>query len=146
MPPNLPEKRRYRLMWIINRQWRRRKPLWPIPRYHPYINLQGLRKTIQNFRHDRWVRHVWNVMAHAQKPDLVFPRNGRVHLNWRGVSVQSTAGSRGVRISGSNAGYTVFWGRVQDYRLPTPLACFPFTSPTVRRRVPSGSNWAPKAW
>jgi len=23
-------------------------------------------------------------MAHAQKPDLVFPRNGRVHLNWRG--------------------------------------------------------------
>ena len=23
-------------------------------------------------------------MAHAQKPDLVFQRNGRVHLNWRG--------------------------------------------------------------
>ena len=23
----------------------------------------------------------WNVMAHAQKPDLVFRRNGRVHLN-----------------------------------------------------------------
>ena len=30
------------------------------------------------------VEHVWNVMAHAQKPDLVFQRNGRVHLNWRG--------------------------------------------------------------
>ena len=27
---------------------------------------------------------VWNVMAHAQKPDLVFQRNGRVHLNQRG--------------------------------------------------------------
>jgi hypothetical protein len=27
---------------------------------------------------------VWNVMAHAQKPDLVFQRNGRVHLNRRG--------------------------------------------------------------
>jgi len=25
----------------------------------------------------RLVQHVWNVMAHAQKPDLVFPRNGR---------------------------------------------------------------------
>ena len=25
-----------------------------------------------------------NVMAHAQKPDLVFRRNGRVHLNQRG--------------------------------------------------------------
>jgi hypothetical protein len=24
---------------------------------------------------------VLNVMAHAQKPDFVFPRNGRVHLN-----------------------------------------------------------------
>jgi hypothetical protein len=27
---------------------------------------------------------VWNVMEHAQKPDFVFRRNGRVHLNWRG--------------------------------------------------------------
>jgi len=30
-----------------------------------------------------------------------------------GVSVQATAGSRGVRISGSNAGYTVFRGSVR---------------------------------
>jgi len=62
-----------------------------------------------------------------------------------GVSVQSTTGSRRVRISGSNgrnAGYTMFWGRVQDYWLPTPLECFPFTSPTVRHCVPSGFNWA----
>jgi hypothetical protein len=27
---------------------------------------------------------VWNVMAHAQKPDFVFRRNVRVHLNRRG--------------------------------------------------------------
>jgi hypothetical protein len=27
---------------------------------------------------------VWNVTAHAQKPDFVFRRNGRVHLNRRG--------------------------------------------------------------
>jgi hypothetical protein len=27
---------------------------------------------------------VWNVMAHAQKPDFVFQRNGRVHLNRQG--------------------------------------------------------------
>ena len=26
----------------------------------------------------------WNMMAHAQKPDFVFRRNGRVHLNLRG--------------------------------------------------------------
>jgi hypothetical protein len=28
---------------------------------------------------------VWNVMAHAQKPDLIFRRNGRVHLNRQGA-------------------------------------------------------------
>jgi len=38
-------------------------------------------------------------MAHAQKPDLVFRRKGRVHLNRRGASVQSTAGRRAVHIS-----------------------------------------------
>ena len=34
-------------------------------------------------------------------------------LNRRGASVQSTAGSPGVRISGSNAGYTTFRGGVR---------------------------------
>ena len=32
----------------------------------------------------RFVQASWNVMAHAQKPDFVFRRNGRVHLNRRG--------------------------------------------------------------
>jgi hypothetical protein len=27
---------------------------------------------------------VWNVMAHAQKQDFVFRRNGQIHLNMRG--------------------------------------------------------------
>jgi len=53
-------------------------------------------------------------MAQAQTPDFVFRRNGRVHLNRRGASVQSTAGSRGVRISGSNVGYTTFRGSVKS--------------------------------
>jgi len=30
------------------------------------------------------VQHVRKVIAHTQKPDLVFQRKGRVHLNWRG--------------------------------------------------------------
>ena len=34
--------------------------------------------------HNKLLEHVSNMMAHAQKSDLVFPRNGRVHLNWRG--------------------------------------------------------------
>ena len=32
----------------------------------------------------RVVDCVWNMMAHAQKPDFVFRRNGRIHLNRRG--------------------------------------------------------------
>ena len=49
-----------------------------------------------------------------------FARNGRVHLNQTagGASVQSTTGSRGVRISGSNAGYTMFRGSVKDTGYP----------------------------
>jgi len=35
------------------------------------------------------VEQVWNVMAHAQKPYLVFQRNGRVHLNCWGGGVSS---------------------------------------------------------
>ena len=31
-----------------------------------------------------WLEFVSNVMVHAQKPDFVFRRNGRVHLNRRG--------------------------------------------------------------
>ena len=52
-------------------------------------------------------------MAHAQKPDFVFWRNGRVHLNRQGPSVQSTTDSRGVHISVSNAGYTVLRSSVK---------------------------------
>jgi len=63
-------------------------------------------------------------MAHAQKPNFVFQRNGRVHLNRRGASVQSTTGSRGVRFSGNNAGYTMFRDSVKgtDYPLHSPVS------------------------
>jgi len=46
-----------------------------------------------------------------------------LHLNRRegGTSVQSTAGSRGMRISGSNAGYTMFRGSVKSTGYPLHL-------------------------
>ena len=53
-----------------------------------------------------------------------------------GASVQSTVGSRGVRIS-----FHVRRWR-EEYWLPTPFASFPFTSPPVRHRVPPGSERA----
>jgi hypothetical protein len=84
---------------------------------------------------------VWNVTAHAQKSDFVFRRNGRVHLNRRGVPVQSTTGSRGVRISGSNAGYTMFRGSVKSTGYPLHSPGSPSLPPTVRHGVPSHFNW-----
>ena len=65
-----------------------------------------------------------------------------------GASVQSTTSSRGVCISGGNAGYTTFPGSVKGYWLPTPFASFPFTSPPVRHLVPSHFNWSllPAHW
>jgi len=59
-----------------------------------------------------------------------------------GASVQSTTDSRGVRISDSNAGYTMFRGSVNGTGYPTSFASFPFTFPPIRHRVPSHFNWS----
>jgi len=82
----------------------------------------------------------WNVMAHAQKPDFVFRRNGRVHLNRRGASVQSTTGNRGVHISGSNVGYTMFRGSVKGRGYPLHSPVSP-SHPLLRHHLPSRFNW-----
>ena len=78
---------------------------------------------------------------HTQKPDVVFRRNGRVHLNRWGASVQSTTGSRGVRISGSNAGYTMFRGSVKGtgYPLHSPVSpSLPLQCVTVCHHISVG--------
>jgi len=76
-------------------------------------------------------------MAHAQKFDFVFRPKRTIPFKSAGASVQSTTGSRGVRISGSNAGYTMFRGSVKGTGDPfdSPV------SPSVRHRVPSHFNW-----
>jgi hypothetical protein len=63
-------------------------------------------------------------MVHAQKPDFIFRRNGPSPFKSAGASVQSTTGSRGVRISGSNDGYTMFRGSVKStgYPLHSPVS------------------------
>ena len=58
-----------------------------------------------------------------------------------GASVQSSTGTRGVRISGSRAGYTMFRGSVKSTGYPLLSPFPPFTSPPMRHRVPSHFNW-----
>ena len=76
-------------------------------------------------------------MAHAQKPDFVFRRNGRVHLNRRGrrfsrLLAAEVCASALVMLDTPRS--EVVW----EYWLPAPFASFPITSPPVRHRVPSG--------
>ena len=80
-------------------------------------------------------------MAHAQKPDFVIRRNGRVHLNRRGRQFSRLLGSRGVRISGSNAGYTMFRGSVKGtgYPLHSPVSfSLPRPGVTVCHHISTG--------
>jgi len=92
------------------------------------------------------VECIWNVMAHAQKPDFVFRRNGRVHLNqqghqfsrllaaevcWLAVVMLDTPCSK------------VVWRVLATYS----ICQFPFTSPLVHHHVPSRFNWTvPLFW
>ena len=58
-----------------------------------------------------------------------------------GASVQSTTGSPGVRISGSNAGYTMFRGSVKsiDYPLHSPVSpSLPIPCVTMCHHISTG--------
>jgi hypothetical protein len=54
-----------------------------------------------------------------------------------GASVQLTTGSRGVRISSSNAGYTKSWGSVKGSGYPLQLPVYPSLPLPLRHHVPS---------
>jgi hypothetical protein len=115
-----------------------------------YLSMLSVARTVgwpmNNALHRTWIGaavayfkidRVWNVMAHAQKPDFVFRPNGRVHLNRRGrqfsrLLAAKACASAVVMLDTPRS--EVVW----EYWLPTPFASFPFTSPPVRHRVPSG--------
>jgi len=67
------------------------------------------------------------LMAHAQKPDFVFPRNRRVHLNRRGrqfsrlLAAELCASAEVILDTPRSEGVWEYW-------LPTPFASLPFTS------------------
>jgi hypothetical protein len=57
------------------------------------------------------------------------------------ASVQSTTGSRDLRISGSNAGYAMFRGSVKSTGYPLHSPVSPSLPHPQRHRVPSHFNW-----
>jgi hypothetical protein len=69
------------IIWLLA-NWRHLSDKWCILNEFLVISLRLWLKTRSAIF--LMVDCVWNAMAHAQKPDFVFRRNGRVHLNWRG--------------------------------------------------------------
>ena len=70
-----------------------------------------------------------------------FGRNGRVHLNRSvGRHFSRLLRSQGVRISGSNAGYTVFRGSVKSTGYPLHSPVSPSLPPPLHHHVQSHFN------
>ena len=82
-------------------------------------------------RSARWVDHVWNLIAHAQKPDLVFPPKRTCPFESAGGGRQFSRllRSRGVHMRGSNAEYTVFRGSVKGTGFPLHSAVVMLDTP-----------------
>jgi len=80
------------------------------------------------------------LICHGTRAETIFRLSAKrtSPFKWAGASVQSTAGSRGVRISGSNAGYTMFRGSVEGtgYPLYSPVSpSLPLPCVTVCRHI-----------
>jgi len=83
---------------------------------------------------------VWNVMTRAETRFRLSAKRTSPFKS-AGASVKSTTGSRGVRISGSNAGYTMFRGSVQGtgYPLHWPVSpSLPLPCVTVCHHISTG--------
>jgi len=83
---------------------------------------------------------VWNVMAHAQKPDFVFRRNGPVHLNRRGSQFSPLLAAElceSAVVMLDTPCSEVVWRVLATHSFRQ----FPSHFPSLRHRVPSHFNW-----
>jgi len=79
-------------------------------------------------------------MAHAQKPDFFFRRNGRVRLNRRGRQFSRLLAAE-VCASAVVILDTPCSEVVRSVLATHLIRSFPFTSPPVRHHVPIHFNW-----
>jgi hypothetical protein len=86
------------------------------------------------------VDSVWNVMARSQKPDFVFRRNGRVHLNRRGRQFSRLLAAEvwaSAIVMLDTPCSEIVWRVLATHFIRQ----FPLYYPPVRQRVPSHFNW-----
>jgi hypothetical protein len=101
---------------------------------HDYWRIYWLFRNVGN-----QVDCVWNVMAHTQKPDFVFRRNGRVHLNRRGLQFSRLL-AREVCASAVVMLDTPCSEIVWRVLVTHSIRQFPLHFPSLRHRVPSCFN------
>jgi len=87
------------------------------------------------------VEIIWNVMAHAQKPDFIFRRNGRVHLNLWGrqfswLLAAEVCAPAVVMLD------TPCSGLVRRVLATHSIRQFPLLFPSLCHRVPSHLHWS----
>jgi hypothetical protein len=90
-----------------------------------------------------WYEAILNVMAHAQKPDFVLRREGRVHFNRQGrqfIRLLAAEVCASAVIVGSNAGYNMFRGSVKATYLLRSLVSpsLPLLCVTVCHHISTG--------
>ena len=95
-----------------------------------------------------YVDCVWNVMAHAQKPDFVFraKRTSPFKSAGEGRQFIRLLAAEMCGISGSNVGYTMFRGSVKGtgYPLHSPVSSsLPLPCVTVCHHVSTGLYQSP---
>jgi hypothetical protein len=112
---------------------------------HPESNHLGVKKCLKKFLKVSSLQHVGKVCLKSDdtRAETRFRLSAKRTSPFKsaGASVQSTAGSRGVRISGSNAGYTSFRGSVKStgYPLRSPVSpSLTLPCVTVCRHISTG--------
>ena len=105
---------------------------WLTAEQHSRVTTSNKRKTEIWRRADRTFICTGQVKCDGTHAETRFRLSAKRTSPFKsaGASVQSTAGSRGVRISGSNAGYTMFRGSVKSTGYPHSIRQFPPHSPT----------------
>jgi len=86
------------------------------------------------------VEATWNVMAHVQKPDFVFQRNGRVRLNQWGRQISrllAAAVCTSAVVMLDTPCSEVVWRVLATHSIHQ----FPLHFPPVCQSVPSHFNW-----
>ena len=100
-----------------------------------------LKETIPIFYTQNDVEASWNLMAHAQKPEFVFQRNGRVHLNRQGRQFSRLLAAKvcaSAVVMLDTPCSEVVWRVLATHSIRQ----FPLHFPSLRHPVPSHFKWS----